>query len=77
MHSNYADVRARMTDAFTQRWGDRLPSGLLPAQAATALLALLDGMQQQWLLDRSQTDHPETIRDVLTVLFGVATSSGP
>ncbi|GAA3389209.1 TetR/AcrR family transcriptional regulator [Cryptosporangium minutisporangium] len=68
--THYADVRARMTEAFARRWGDRLPSGLTPAQAATAVLALLDGMQQQWLLDRSQTGHPDTMRAVLTVLFG-------
>ncbi|GAA4055555.1 hypothetical protein GCM10022214_03560 [Actinomadura miaoliensis] len=41
-----------------------------PRAAATALLALLDGMQQQWLLDPEQNDHPEIIRDVLMVLFG-------
>jgi AcrR family transcriptional regulator len=69
---HYAEARARMTQAFTSRWGDRLPSGLTPGQAATTLLALLDGLQQQWLLDRGQTGHPDTIRDVLTILF-----SGP
>ncbi|GGU91068.1 TetR family transcriptional regulator [Actinomadura cremea] len=68
---HYAKVRERMVRTFTERWGDRLPSGLTPRAAATALLALLDGMQQQWLLDREQADHPEIIEDVLTVLFGV------
>ncbi|NUU24997.1 MAG: TetR/AcrR family transcriptional regulator [Streptomycetaceae bacterium] len=68
---HYAAVRERMTRSFTDRWGDRLPSGLTPRAAATTLLALLDGMQQQWLLDREQTDHPEIIREVLTVLFGL------
>jgi hypothetical protein len=29
-------------------------------------------MQQQWLLDREQADHPEIMHDVLTVLFGLA-----
>ncbi|WP_330252991.1 hypothetical protein OG874_44350 [Nocardia sp. NBC_00565] len=50
-----------------------MPSGLTPYAAATALLALLDGTQQQWLLDREQTDHPEIMRAVLTVLFGTDT----
>ncbi|HSA52053.1 MAG TPA: TetR family transcriptional regulator, partial [Yinghuangia sp.] len=67
---HYAAVRARMADSFTERWGERLPSGLTPRAAATALLALLDGMQQQWLLAPEQDDHPEIIRDVLTVLLG-------
>ncbi|WNM31929.1 TetR/AcrR family transcriptional regulator [Streptomyces sp. Li-HN-5-11] len=67
---HHAQARERMSRSFTERWGDRLPSGLTPRAAATALLALLDGMQQQWLLDRDQTDHPEIVRDVLQVLFG-------
>ncbi|ABW09929.1 transcriptional regulator, TetR family [Parafrankia sp. EAN1pec] len=68
---HYAMVRERMAADFTARWGERLPNGLTPRAAATALLALLDGMQQQWLLDRSQTDHSEIIRDVLAVLLGL------
>ncbi|MEV5827652.1 TetR/AcrR family transcriptional regulator [Spirillospora sp. NPDC052242] len=68
---HYATVRERMVRSFTERWGERLPSGLTPRAAATALLALLDGMQQQWLLDRGQDDHSEIIEDVLTVLFGL------
>jgi AcrR family transcriptional regulator len=67
---HYAFARERMVRSFGERWGDRLPSGLTPRAAAAALLALLDGMQQQWLLDRDQTDHPEIIRDVLGVLLG-------
>jgi AcrR family transcriptional regulator len=68
---HYATVRERMERSFAERWGERLPSGLTPRAAATALLALLDGMQQQWLLDRGQSDHPEIIRSVLAVLFGL------
>jgi AcrR family transcriptional regulator len=68
---HYAEARERMISRFTKRWGERLPSGLTPHAAATALLALLDGMQQQWLLDPRQTDHPKIVHDVLVVLFGV------
>ncbi|WP_198652813.1 TetR/AcrR family transcriptional regulator [Actinocorallia populi] len=67
---HYAAARERMVAAFTDRWGERLPSGLTPRAAAVALLALLDGMQQQWLLDRDQADHPQIIREVLTVVLG-------
>lgn len=70
---HYRQTRERIARSFTERWGDRLPSGLTPYAAATALLALLDGMQQQWLLDREQTDHPGIMRAVLTVLFGTDT----
>lgn len=73
---HYATVRARMVDSFAERWGERLPSGLTPHAAATALLALLDGMQQQWLLDPEQDDHPEVMRDVLTVLLGADAGEG-
>lgn len=74
---HYAAVRARMVDSFTERWGERLPSGLTPRAAAIALLGLLDGMQQQWLLDPGQDDHPEIMRDVLTVLFGAGAGVEP
>ncbi|MEU4311247.1 helix-turn-helix domain-containing protein [Nocardia sp. NPDC024068] len=69
---HYQQVRDQMTHSFTECWGETLPSGLTPLAAATALLALLDGLKQQWLLDRTQVDHPEIIRSVLAVLIGSA-----
>jgi AcrR family transcriptional regulator len=71
-HDHYRQVRARIAAGLTERWGERLPSGLRPDAAAVALLALLDGMQQQWLLDPGQSDHPEIMRDVVTILLGRA-----
>ncbi|MCX4094951.1 TetR/AcrR family transcriptional regulator [Nocardia sp. alder85J] len=71
---HYRQVLAEMTDSFTERWGERLPSGLTPHAAGVAVLALLDGMQQQWLLDRDRTDDPEIMQAVLTVLFGTGSS---
>ncbi|WP_019928005.1 TetR/AcrR family transcriptional regulator [Nocardia sp. BMG111209] len=67
---HYRQVLDEMTRGYTERWGERLPSGLTPHAAAVAVLALLDGMQQQWLLDRDRTGDPEIMRAVLTVLFG-------
>lgn len=67
---HYRQVRERIAASLTERWGPRLPSGLRPDAAAVALLALLDGMQQQWLLDPDQTDHPDVMRDVVTILLG-------
>lgn len=69
-HDHYRQVRERITDSLTRQWGERLPSGLSPRAAAVAILALIDGMQQQWLLDPEQLDHPEVMRSVLTVLLG-------
>ena len=70
-----------MADHAEQDWPDQLAEvvahdhdhpGLTPAQAATAFLALLDGMQQQWLLDQDQTDgHPDTMRAALSALLGI------
>ncbi len=67
---HYRQVRERITDNLTRQWGDRLPSGLSPRAAAVAMLALIDGMQQQWLLDSDQADHPEIMREVLAILLG-------
>ncbi|MQY25311.1 TetR/AcrR family transcriptional regulator [Nocardia aurantia] len=74
--AHYRQVLDEMTRGYTERWGARLPSGLTPHAAAVAVLALLDGMQQQWLLDRDRTGDPETMRAVLAVLFGTE-SPGP
>lgn len=50
--TRYAEARAR-TAASLQRLQDqgRLRKGLDPEQAAVLFLAMLDGMQTQWLLD--------------------------
>ncbi|MBA9005395.1 TetR/AcrR family transcriptional regulator [Thermomonospora cellulosilytica] len=65
-------VREHIARLLTERYGDRLPSGLTTQAAAVALLALLDGLQQQWLLDREQVDHPEVMREVWAILLGPA-----
>ncbi|MFC5753164.1 TetR/AcrR family transcriptional regulator [Actinomadura rugatobispora] len=68
----YERVRARTVRRLAAQYGDRLPSGLSPEAVATALVAMIDGMQQQWLLDRERAGHPEIMRDVLSVLLGTA-----
>ncbi|RAY17298.1 TetR/AcrR family transcriptional regulator [Actinomadura craniellae] len=65
----YQSVREDIFRVLTERYGDRLPSGLAPQTVAAALLAMLDGLQQQWLLDRELGDHPEITRDVLAMLL--------
>ncbi|KAF5991620.1 MULTISPECIES: TetR/AcrR family transcriptional regulator [Streptomyces] len=70
LHDHYETMQALMIAQLTERYGERLPSGLSPRAAARAMLAMLDGMQQQWLLDGEQDDYPEIMRDVLSVLLG-------
>jgi AcrR family transcriptional regulator len=54
-----------------ERYGDRLPSGLTSEAAATALLAMLEGIQLQSMLDgQEHNDHPEVMREVWSVLLG-------
>ncbi|MCZ0997054.1 TetR/AcrR family transcriptional regulator [Streptomyces mirabilis] len=70
LHDHYETMQALMIAQLTERYGELLPSGLSPRAAARAMLAMLDGMQQQWLLDGEQDDYPEIMRDVLSVLLG-------
>lgn len=69
-HDHYQTVVEHAVELLTERYGSRLPSGLTPRAAAMAVVAMLDGMQQQWQVDQDQTDHPEIMRDVLSVLLG-------
>ncbi len=66
------ELREHTVERLTERYGERLPSGLTPQAAATAVLMMIDGMQQQWLLYQDQTDYPGMMRDVLAVLLGTA-----
>ncbi|MER6957963.1 MULTISPECIES: TetR/AcrR family transcriptional regulator [unclassified Streptomyces] len=63
------ELRAMLADGLTARYGERLPSGLTPRTAAAALLALLEGLQQQWLVDSDGERYPEIVCDSLAVLL--------
>jgi AcrR family transcriptional regulator len=65
----YRELVDMITEGFTGRFGERLPSGLTPRTAATALMALFEGMQQQWMVDSDDERYQETLRDTLTVLL--------
>lgn len=60
----YAAVRASTTKAF-ERAADagRLRPGVDPARAAVATIALMDGLQVQWLLDPTSTDMAAALRE--------------
>ncbi|MEU9984670.1 TetR/AcrR family transcriptional regulator [Streptomyces sp. NPDC050856] len=64
----YTRVRADMADVLRTEYGDRLPGGLTPEQAAPLLTAVLDGLQYQWLLDPGAVDMPAAFRDFLRLL---------
>ncbi|WUF45788.1 TetR/AcrR family transcriptional regulator [Streptomyces sp. NBC_00483] len=64
----YADVRGAMTEVLRAEYGERLPGGLTPERAAPLLVAVMDGLQYQWLLDPEAVDMPGAVRDFLELL---------
>ncbi|MET9852667.1 TetR family transcriptional regulator [Streptomyces sp. NPDC006450] len=68
----YAQVRSAMADVLRAEYGERLPSGLTPEQAAPLLAAVMDGLQYQWLLAPESVDMPGTFRAFLELIQGAA-----
>lgn len=66
-HDRYERVRAGMTQML-ERHRDELPPGTTPEQLAPIAIAVLDGLQLQWLLDRSEVDMSAGFRTFLTLL---------
>ena len=66
-HDRYARVRAGMTEML-ERHRDELPPGTTPEQLAPIAIAVLDGLQLQWLLDPAEVDMPAGFRTFLTML---------
>ncbi|MER6788289.1 TetR/AcrR family transcriptional regulator [Streptomyces sp. NPDC000658] len=64
----YTRVRAGMAAALRTEYGDRLPNGLTPERTAPLLVAVMDGLQYQWLLDPESVDMPQAFRDFLRLL---------
>ncbi|MFD4960045.1 TetR/AcrR family transcriptional regulator [Microbacterium sp. NPDC058389] len=66
----YISVRDSVTRSF-QRVADagRLGDGVDPRRAAVATIALMDGLQVQWLLDPASTDMAEALHDVFRSLI--------
>ncbi|RII15943.1 HTH-type transcriptional regulator TtgR [Streptomyces sp. YIM 130001] len=73
----YDGVRASMARVLRAEYGDRLPGGLTPERAAPLMVAVMDGLQYQWLLDPDTVDMPKAFRDFLGLLEGGAPDSGP
>jgi AcrR family transcriptional regulator len=66
-HDRYARVRTGMTQML-ERHRDELPAGVTPEQLAPIAIAVLDGLQLQWLLDPAEVDMPAGFRTFLTLL---------
>ncbi|MFI6486105.1 TetR/AcrR family transcriptional regulator [Streptomyces sp. NPDC050564] len=64
----YARVRANMAAVLRAEYGERLPNGLTPERTAPLLVAVMDGLQYQWLLDPESVDMPGAFRDFLALL---------
>ncbi|MER6768867.1 TetR/AcrR family transcriptional regulator [Streptomyces bacillaris] len=71
----YTQVRAGMAATLRAEYGEMLPGGLTPERAAVLLVAVMDGLQYQWLLDPEAVDMPEAFEDFLGLLRGG--DSGP
>jgi AcrR family transcriptional regulator len=64
----YARVRDSVAAVLRTEYGDRLPHGLTPEETAPLLVAVMDGLQYQWLLDPGAVDMPAAFRNFLRLL---------
>jgi AcrR family transcriptional regulator len=64
----YRRVRRQMVATLRGQWGDRLPSGLTPEEAAPLVVAIMDGLQFQWLHEPESVDMPASFRAFLRLI---------
>jgi hypothetical protein len=72
----YGNVRESMAAVLRTEYGERLPGGLTPERAAPLLVAVMDGLQYQWLLDPESVDMPGAFRDFLALVEGDPSDRG-
>jgi len=68
--SRYKDTRERLARRFElieeqENWTPPLP----PSMLAILLIAVADGVQMQWLLDRESVDPKQTVMDYLSTIL--------
>jgi AcrR family transcriptional regulator len=66
----YRTVRSQLADLLRAELGDPGPSGLGADAAAALLVAVMDGLQQQWLLEPAAVDMPDLVSAFARVLRG-------
>lgn len=64
----YRRVREAIAATLRHEWGDRLPSGLTPEEVAPLLVAIMDGLQFQWLHEPENFDMPAAFRAFVRLL---------
>ncbi|MEV6557290.1 TetR/AcrR family transcriptional regulator [Nocardia sp. NPDC051756] len=64
----YAQARGRLAELLRAEFGERLAGGRTPEQVAPLLIAVLDGLQTQWLLDPEAVDMGASFRDFVALL---------
>jgi AcrR family transcriptional regulator len=64
----YAQARQLLTTLLERDLGGDPPRGVSHQDAATLLIAVLDGLQQQWLLAPDEVDMPALLRTFLQLI---------
>ncbi|WP_026924066.1 TetR/AcrR family transcriptional regulator [Glycomyces arizonensis] len=67
-HDRYRGTREDMEAIVRREWGERLPSGLTAAEAAPLLVAVMDGLQFQWLHEPEAVDLAASFRAFVSLL---------
>jgi AcrR family transcriptional regulator len=66
----YRGVRARIAEAIRDELGDELPAGVTAEGAASLLIAVMDGLQVQWLLSPDELDMARLVGQFVALLRG-------
>ena len=64
----YRTMRTVLIGALRQELGDDLPAGLTHEQAAILLIAIMDGLQLQWLLEPDAVAMPDVFHAFTALL---------
>ncbi|RJK93845.1 TetR/AcrR family transcriptional regulator [Vallicoccus soli] len=67
--ARYERLRTRLADGLRAEFGDTVPGGLGPEAAAVLLVAVLDGVRLQWLLDPTAVDLAAAVDDAVRLLL--------
>jgi AcrR family transcriptional regulator len=68
--ARYRTLRPELAEMLRAELGDPGPSGLTADEASALLIAIMDGLQQQWLLDPAAISMPALVSAFAAVLRG-------
>ena len=74
--ARYAQLRLEVGEALREVCGDTPPSDQIVDDAAASILAVMDGLQIQWLLDPDNVDLARASEFAIEGILGVAVASG-